>query len=107
MFSTDLGKKINELDNQYCVIMVFNYNYKNGNKSPVFNLSKINPSEAEFLFPPFSFFKILKVEMKEGTPDDPIYIYLEVPNISFDFYLKFKNGFDIKYEKVNNTLVIE
>ena len=106
-FPTDLGKKINELDNQYCVIMVFNYNYKNGNKSPVFNLSKINPSEAEFLFPPFSFFKILKVEMKEGTPDDPIYIYLEVPNISFDFYLKFKNGFDIKYEKVNNTLVIE
>jgi hypothetical protein len=27
-FPTNLGKKINELDNEYCVIMVFNYKYK-------------------------------------------------------------------------------
>ena len=106
-FPTDLAKKINELDNQYCVIMVFNYKYKNGNKSPVFNISKINPSEAEFLFPPFSFFKITKVEMNKGTSEDPIYIYLNVPNISFDFYMNFKYGIDIQYEKFNNTLFIE
>jgi hypothetical protein len=106
-FPTKLGKKINELDNEYCVIMVFNYKYKIGNKSPVFNLSRINPAEAEFLFRPFSFFKISKIEMKEGTPDDPIYIYLDVPNISFDFYSGFKIGLNIKYESDNNTLVID
>ena len=105
-FPTDLAKKINELDNQYCVIMVFNYKYKNGNKSPVFNISKINSSEAEFLFPPFSFFKITKVEMNKGTSEEPSIICLDVPNIKFNFYQSFKKGKEIFYDSYNNEIMI-
>jgi len=105
-FPTDMAKKINELDNQYCVIMVINYSYQEGNFSPVFDISRINPSEAEFLFPPFSFFKIKDVNINKGTPENPSYIYLDVPNIKFDFYQSFKKGDDYSYNFYNNEIMI-
>ena len=105
-FPTDMAKKINELDNQYCVIMKIDYVYQEGNYSPAFDISRINPKEAEFLFPPFSFFKIKKVDINKGTPEEPSIICLDVPNIKFNFYQSFKKGKEIFYDSYNNEIMI-
>ena len=50
---------------------------QNNTKSTVL-ISQLSeyPKEEEYLFLPFSFFKILKVELKKGTDEDPHIIYL-------------------------------
>ena len=71
-------KKINKVTDHQ-VHMVINYDHKYGNIPLATDISKLSrhPSESEYVFPPFSFFRITSVEISEGTKEDPHIIELE------------------------------
>ena len=63
-----------------CVLLKFNYKYNENNVCPAFDINNLSEfeNEKEFLFPPFSFFRISKFNSAKGTSLDPIIIELEV-----------------------------
>ena len=89
-----------------CVLMKFNYKYNDLNYCPCFNIIKASEfsSEKEFLFPPFSFFKITKYISAKGDENDPIIIELEVipKRENLEQYLKI-GGF-VYYDKDENIM---
>ena len=76
--STSIGKKnftpFNTEPNAQLVLLIIE---QNNTKSAV-SISEFSeyPEEEEYLFLPFSFFKITKVELKRGTNNDPHIIHL-------------------------------
>ena len=81
--------------------------YKCNNESypiPFINVSYISTyyAEKEYIFPPFSFFRIEKIE--EGTGNHPNIIYMTVPNKRNLIEFEIKKGKTICYNKELNEL---
>ena len=83
-FPTNLAINVNKLSsNDVSVVLIIKYNCKSSSyPTPCVNASgySVNAGEQEFIFPPFSFFKIVKVEEKEGKPDNPHVIRMTTPS---------------------------
>ena len=67
----------------------------------------VNAGEKEFIFPPFSFFKIEKVVEKGGIPSDPHVIYMSVPNkkMCLNLDLKIIKQFIIIKKRMNYIIL--
>ena len=91
-FPTSIASEVNNINhNDISVVLIINYNIynsfcnnlfkKNSYVTPCVNVAKysVNSGEEEYIFPPFSFFRIDKIEESSGTSDNPHRIYLSVP----------------------------
>ena len=107
-FPTSTAIRVNELTpNDVSVALNIKYTCKNCfNVTPCINAVNysVNAGEREFIFPPFSFFKIEKVVEKEGIPSDPHVIYMSVPNKKNLIEFGLKNNKTICYNKETNEL---
>ena len=107
-FPTSTAICVNDLTpNDVSVILNITYKCKNSfNVTPCINVVNysVNAGEKEFIFPPFSFFKIEKVVEKSGIPSDPHVIYMSVPNKKNLLEFGLKNNKTIYYNKENNEL---
>ena len=107
-FPTPTAINVNDLNpSDVSVVLMINYNCKSSsNVTPCVNVVEysVNAGEKEFIFPPFSFFKIERVVENSGTPNDPHIIYMTVPNKKnlLEFGLKQKK--DIYYNRDQNEL---
>ena len=100
--------RINDIksDDIYVVLYI---DYKCNNTSyptPCVNISyeTANYGEKEYIFPPFSFFRIENVENRSGTSKDPHIIYMTVPNKRILIEFAIKNNKPIYYDKNLNEL---
>ena len=87
------------------VVLVIEYKCNNASYPiPFINVSYISTyyAEKEYIFPPFSFFRIEKIE--EGTSDHPHIIYMSVPNKRCLIEFEIKKGKTICYNKELNEL---
>ena len=107
-FPTPMAIGVNNLksDDIYVVLYI---EYKCNNSSyptPCINVSydSVNSNEKEYIFPPFSFFKIEKVENRIGKIDNPHIIYLTVPNKKVLIEFEIKNNKTVNYDKNLNEL---
>ena len=107
-FPTGTAISVNEITpNDVSVALNIKYTCKNCfNVTPCINAVNysVNAGEREFIFPPFSFFKIEKVVEKEGIPSDPHVIYMSVPNKKNLIEFGLKNNKTICYNKETNEL---
>lgn len=107
-FPTATAINVNELNpNDISVVLMIEYKCKNSsNVTPCINVVEysVNVDEKEFIFPPFSFFKIEKVVENSGTPNDPHIIYLSVPNKTNMLEFGLKNNKSIYYNRDQNEL---
>ena len=105
-FSNILETKQKVITRDKCVLFIFNYKYDENNICPAFDINKLSEfqNEKEYLFPPFSFFRITKYNNAEGTSLDPIVIELEViPKMEIlEIYLK--KGGKIIYNEDKNCI---
>ena len=106
MYSTNLLGQQKVYSKDKCVLLKFNYKYNNLNYCPAFNIKNcsIFDEENEFLFPPFSFFKILKFNDAEGTSSSPIIIELEVIPKRENLEKYLKKGRKIFYDKIEKCM---
>ena len=107
-FPTSTAIRINELKNDDVYVVLF-IDYKCNSSSyptPCINVSydSVNAGEQEFIFPPFSFFVIEKIENRSGRSNDPHIIYLKVPNKRVLIEFAIKNDKTIYYDKELNEL---
>jgi hypothetical protein len=107
-FPTSLAININNIksDDIY-VLLVLDYRCNNSSyPTPCINVSNYssNSGEKEYIFPPFSFFRIDKVETKNGTSNAPHIIYMTVPNKRVLIEFAIKNKKTINYDKNLNEL---
>ncbi len=88
------------------VVLKINYKHSYGNITPAISVDmySVNKGEREFIFPPFSFFKIKKVELYGGTGNNPHVIYLDVINKKNYIEIGLKNNKVINYDESTNTL---
>ena len=68
-------KELNKNFGQYrekCVLLKIYYKYDELNQCPAFDIKYCSHfhNEKEFVFPPFSFFRILKFNSNSGTSED-------------------------------------
>ena len=107
-FPTSTAINVNDLSpNDVSVVLMINYNCKSSsNVTPCINVDQysVNAGEREFIFPPFSFFKIEKVVENSGTPNDPHIIYMSVPNKKYLLEFGLKQKKDIYYNRDQNEL---
>ena len=107
-FPTPTAIDVNNLSpNDVSVVLMINYNCKSSsNVTPCINVDQysVNAGEREFIFPPFSFFKIEKVVENSGTPNDPHIIYMSVPNKKYLLEFGLKQKKDIYYNRDQNEL---
>ena len=107
-FPTNTAICVNDLTpNDVSVVLNITYKCKNNfNVTPCINVVNysVNVGEKEFIFPPFSFFKIEKVVEKGGIPSDPHVIYMSVPNKKNLLEFGLKNNKTIYYNKEKNEL---
>ena len=107
-FPTNTAICVNDLTpNDVSVVLNISYTCKNSsNSTPCVNAEEysVNDGEREFIFPPFSFFKIEKVVEKEGIPSNPHVIYMSVPNKKNLIEFGLKNNKTICYNKETNEL---
>lgn len=107
-FPTSIAIEVNKLtSNDISVVLIINYNCKNKyDSTPCVNASEysVNSGEQEYIFPPFSFFKINKVEERDGKPNNPHIIYMSTPSKSnlVEFWLK--NNKTICYDSKEDKL---
>ena len=102
-FPTKLAIDINNIKNDDIYVLLF-FDYKCNNSSyptPCINVSyySSNSGEKEYIFPPFSFFRIDKVETRSGSSYDPHIIYMTVPNKRVLIEFAIKNKKTINYDK--------
>lgn len=93
--------------NDVYVVLIIDYKCNNPSyPTPCIDVSYFseNYGEKEYIFPPFSFFKIEKVENRSGKSYDPHIIYLSVPNKRILIEFALKNGKKINYDKNLNEL---
>ena len=97
------GKKIAR---EKCVLLKINYNYNPYYQCPCFNISYFSEyeNEKEYIFPPFSFFKILKINMNDGTKENPVIIELELIPKNFNFEKNLKNKGNICFDDVEKCI---
>jgi len=107
-FPTSTAINVNELSpNDVSVVLIINYNCKSSsNATPCINVVEysVNEGEREFIFPPFSFFKIERIVENSGTPNDPHIIYMTVPNKKNLLEFGLKQNKDIYYNRDQNEL---
>ena len=107
-FPTPTAINVNDLNpSDVSVVLMINYNCKNSsNVTPCVNVVEysVNSGEREFIFPPFSFFKIERVVENSGTPNDPHIIYMTVPNKKNLLEFGLKKNKDIYYNRDLNEL---
>ena len=107
-FPTQLAKGINNIkSDDISVILYIDYKCKNSSyPTPCINVSydSANSGEKEYIFPPFSFFKIDKVENRSGTSDNPHIIYMTVPNKRILVEFAIKNNKKIFYDENLNEI---
>ena len=100
--------KINNLTSDDINVILY-IDYKCNNTSyptPCIDISyeTSNYGEKEYIFPPFSFFRIEKVENRSGTSKDPHIIYMTVPNKRILIEFAIKNNKTIYYDEKLNEL---
>ena len=107
-FPTSTAINVNDLSpNDVSVVLMINYNCKSSsNVTPCINVVEysVNAGEREFIFPPFSFFKIERVVENSGTPNDPHIISMTVPNKKNLLEFGLKKNKDIYYNRDLNEL---
>ena len=107
-FPTRLAIDINNIKNDdIYVLLKIDYKCKNTSyPTPCINVSyySSNSGEKEYIFPPFSFFRIDKVETRSGRSNDPHIIYMTVPNKRILIEFALKNKKTINYDKNLNEL---
>ena len=107
-FPTSTAINVNDLSpNDVSVVLKINYNCKSSsNATPCINVVEysVNEGEREFIFPPFSFFKIERIVENSGTPNDPHIIYMTVPNKKNLLEFGLKQNKDIYYNRDQNEL---
>ena len=107
-FPTPTAINVNGLTpNDVSVVLMIHYVCKNSsNVTPCIDVEhySVNSGEKEFIFPPFSFFKIEKVVENGGVPNDPHIIYLSVPNKKNLLEFGLKNNKNIYYNREQNEL---
>lgn len=107
-FPTATAIEVNKLTaNDISVVLIIEYICYNKNDStPCINASEysVNSGEEEYIFPPFSFFKITNVEERDGKPNNPHIIYMSIPSKSnlVEFWLK--QNRTINYNSKENRL---
>jgi len=107
-FPTNIAKDVNNITiNDISVLLIINYNCQNyTNLTPCVCVSEYseNSDEEEYIFPPFSFFKINNIIEKDGSPDNPHIIYMSTPNKRILLEFEFNKGKTIKYNRFQNEL---
>ena len=98
----------NEKKSDYIhIVLIIDYKCNNSSyPTPCINASydSLFYTEKEYIFPPFSFFRIENIESRSGTNNDPHLIYLNVPNKRILIEFAIKNGKTINYDKNLNEL---
>lgn len=86
--------------------MKINYRYRESYSCPAFSIKQVSiyKGEDEFLFPPFSFFRILKFISAEGTQENPVVVELEVIPNKGNFAKYLKHGGKIIYDSNENCM---
>ena len=102
-------KELNNNFGQYrekCVLLKIYYKYDELNQCPAFDIKYCSHfhNEKEFVFPPFSFFRILKFNSNSGTSEDPVVIELEVIPRKQNLERKLKFGGSLFYNTFNNCM---
>ena len=107
-FPTTTAININDLTpNDVSIVLMINYICKSSsNSTPCVDVEEhsVNAGEREFIFPPFSFYKIEKVVENGGVPNDPHIIYLSVPNKKNLLEFGLKKNKTIHYNRAQNEL---
>jgi len=91
------------------VLFKIHYKYNELNYCPAFNIKNVSAYkyEKEYLFPPFSFFRISKFISNEGTNSNPVIIELEVIPSKENLGRYLKSGGKIIYDIEENYMVYE
>ena len=107
-FPTSTAINVNQLSpNDISVVLIIQYNCKGSSyPTPCVNASgySVNAGEQEFIFPPFSFFKIVKVEEHEGKPNNPHVIRMTTPSKKSLIEFEIKKNKTINYNRVSDEL---
>ena len=87
--------------------MIFENNMEENNYPSVINISALSDKKAEEerLFASFSFFKIKKVEIREGTKDEPHQIYLQVVQKKYNLEKGIAKGERVYLDSETNLLM--
>ena len=83
------------------ILLKIYYKFNEAYQCPCFNIQECSKfkDEKEYLFNPFSFFKILKIIMNEGTEENPVIIELKVIPKTKDFQKNLKNGGNVLFDE--------
>ena len=107
-FPTETAKEVNNLStNDVSVVLIIDYKCKNSYyPTPCVNATEysVNAGEQEYIFPPFSFFKIVKVEEKGGKPNDPHVIRMTTPRKKILIEFEIKKNKSICYNREEDEL---
>ena len=90
-----------------CVDIIIENNNPNSEYPSAINISALSAKKAEEerLFPAFSFFKIKKVELLEGSKQNPHKIFLEVVNRKYNLERRIFRGERVYLDSATNTLM--
>ena len=111
-FPTNIAKNVNKLTpNDISIVLIIDYKCKNflffnNYPTPCVNASQysVNSGEEEYIFPPFSFFKIEWIEERDGSPDNPHIIYMSTPKKKNLLEFGLKKNKTIHYDSSKNLL---
>lgn len=87
--------------NEKHLLLKIYYKFNEAYQCPCFDIHDCSKykNEKEYLFSPFSFFKILKLIMNEGTEEGPVIIELKVIPKTKDFIKNLKNGGKVFFDE--------
>ena len=109
-FPTVNSIKINNIKSEdIYVVLIIEYKCDNSSyETPCINVSydSVNPKEKEYIFPPFSFFRITKIIEGNGKKGNPHIIYMNVPKKRSLIEFNIKNNKEIYYDKNENVLYL-
>ena len=90
-----------------CVDIIIENNNKECEYPSAINISSVSDKKAEEerLFPAFSFFKIKKVEILDGSAENPHHIYLEVVNKKYNLEERMFRGERVYLDSQTNLLM--
>ena len=112
-FPTNIAIEVNNLSaNDISVVLIIRYNCNLishiffSYPTPCVNASQysVNSGEEEYIFPPFSFFKIESIEERDGNPNNPHIIHMSTPNKKNLLEFELKKGKKIYYNRNENYL---
>ena len=90
-----------------CVDIIFENNNAKCEYPSAINISSLSDKKAEEerLFPAFSFFKIKKVEILDGSKENPHHIFLEVVNKKYNLEQRMYKGERVYLDSETNLLM--